>query len=168
MTAIEDEPWANQAHLHVSDEGSRADLEAVIGTYSKGDYLYTCGPDRYMNAVLEAASGNGWPEEALHKEFFAPPEVPEYENHPFTIVAAKSGKTITVNADESAADALIASGIHVDLKCSDGICGICKCGLVEGEVEHRDFVLSTTQREHEIVTCQSRAKDKGGTITLDI
>ena len=41
-------------------------------------------------------------------------------------------------------------------------------GLVEGEVEHRDFVLSTTQREHEIVTCQSRAKDKGGTITLDI
>ena len=168
MTAIEDEPWANQAHLHVSDEGSRADLEAVIGTYSKGDHLYTCGPDRYMNAVLEAASGNGWPEEALHKEFFAPPEVPEYENHPFTIVAAKSGKTITVNADESAADALIASGIHVDLKCSDGICGICKCGLVEGEVEHRDFVLSTTQREHEIVTCQSRAKDKGGTITLDI
>ena len=60
------------------------------------------------------------------------------------------------------------TAIHVDVKCSDGICGVCKCGLVEGNVEHRDFVLSKAQRAGEIVTCQSRAQEDGGTIVLDL
>ena len=66
------------------------------------------------------------------------------------------------------ADVLLDNGIHVDVKCADGICGVCKCGLVEGEVEHRDFVLSRAQRETEIVTCQSRAAPGCATITLDL
>ena len=161
-------PWAEKAQLHISDEGSRINLHAAIGKHGRGSHLYTCGPDRYMNAVLEAGADNNWPEDALHKEYFAPPEIPEYENHPFQIIAAKSGKTIEVSADESAAEALLAAGIHVDLKCSDGICGICKCGLIEGDVEHRDFVLSADQRNSALITCQSRAAASGGVITLDV
>ena len=57
---------------------------------------------------------------------------------------------------------LAENGLHVDVKCSDGICGVCKCGLVSGEVEHRDFVLSKKQRKDAIILCQSRAAKPGG------
>jgi ferredoxin len=83
---------------------------------------------------------------------------PEAEGRPRT--AGAGGHT--------AADVLNANGFHVDIKCSDGICGVCKCGLVSGEVEHRDFVLSKKQRETSIILCQSRAKDEGGVIEIDL
>ena len=46
---------------------------------------------------------------------------------------AKSGKEIAVPADQSAADVLVAQGYPIDLKCSDGLCGVCQCGLISGE-----------------------------------
>ncbi len=159
-------PWADKVHLHISDEGTRADLPK-LATYSKGAHIYTCGPDAYMAAVINAATQNGFPEDARHLEYFAVPEQPDYENHPFSL-ALKDGRQIPVAADQSAADALIAAGVHVDLKCADGLCGVCKCGVIDGAVEHRDFVLSKAQRDHEMILCQSRAADRDGTIAIDL
>ncbi len=45
---------------------------------------------------------------------------------------------------------------------------MCKCGLVSGEVEHRDFVLSKAQRERAIILCQSRAKTENWEIEIDL
>jgi hypothetical protein len=45
---------------------------------------------------------------------------------------------------------------------------VCKCGLVSGEVEHRDFVLSKAQRESEMILCQSRAQEEDGVIEIDL
>ena len=59
-------------------------------------------------------------------------------------------------------------GYAVDLKCSDGICGVCQCRVLEGEVEHRDFVLSQKQRQTTMILCQSRAAQKGGVLKVDI
>ena len=160
-------PWADRVHLHVSDEGSRADLTAAVGPYAEGRHVYTCGPDRYMEAVIAAAEAQGYPEEAQHLEYFSVPDLPEYENHAFRL-RLKDGHELVVPEDKSATDVLAENGIHVDVKCSDGICGVCKCGLVSGEVEHRDFVLSKAQRDHAIILCQSRAKDPGGVIEIDL
>ena len=154
--------------LHFSDEGTRVDLDELLSGYREGDQLYTCGPDRYMTSVLEAGERQGWPDEALHREYFSVPETPEYENHDFTLRLAQSGRVIEVPADTSAADALVAAGVHVDIKCSDGICGVCKCGVVEGEVEHRDFVLSKAQRKQTMILCQSRAAEPGGELVIEM
>ncbi len=159
-------PWTDKVHLHISAEGSRADLDDLT-TYSKGAHIYTCGPDIYMAAVIEAATANGFPEDARHLEYFAVPEQPEYENHPFTL-ALKDGRQIAVSADQTASDALIAAGVHVDVKCADGLCGVCKCGVVKGEVEHRDFVLSRAQQAGNMILCQSRAVAKDGLIVIDL
>ena len=161
-------PWADSVILHVSDEGTRADLEQVVGHYEEGTHVYTCGPDRYMTAVLEAAERQGYPEEARHFEYFSVPEVPEYENHDFTLRLKKSGRDLLIPADKSATDVLTENGFAIDVKCSDGICGVCKCGLISGEVEHRDFVLSNKQRETNVILCQSRAAEKGGIIEVDL
>ncbi|MEC3862048.1 reductive dehalogenase domain-containing protein [Mesobacterium sp. TK19101] len=161
-------PWANRVTLHVSDEGTRCDLAHVTGAAPDGTHVYTCGPERYMQSVLDAAEAAGVPDEARHFEYFSVPEIPDYENHPFTLNLARSGREVAVAADESPTEALARAGIHVDVKCSDGICGVCQCGLISGAVEHRDFVLSRAQRESRIILCQSRAADPGGVVEIDL
>ena len=168
LADLDSVPWRDRVHIHVSDEGTRIDLQQSLPAYGDGDHIYTCGPDRYMTAVLEAAESKGYPDEARHSEYFSVPELPDYENHPFRIRLAKSGGVLEVPADQTIADVLVAAGYPVDIKCSDGICGVCQCGLKGGEVEHRDFVLSRAQREGMIITCQSRAAEPDGEIELDL
>ncbi|WP_226689643.1 2Fe-2S iron-sulfur cluster-binding protein [Ruegeria arenilitoris] len=161
-------PWAEHVHFHFSDEGTRADLGAVLSGYQPGWHVYTCGPDRYMDSVIQAAEAQGFPEDARHLEYFSVPEQPEYENHPFTLRLAKSGRELIVPAEKDAAQVLTEAGIHVDVKCSDGICGVCKCGVISGDIEHRDFVLSNQQRADAMILCQSRAAQPDGVIEIDL
>ena len=160
--------WAEHLHLHISDEGTRCDLAATFAKAPEGAQVYACGPDAYMQAVVSAAIAAGIPEDNCHVEYFSVPEAPEYQNHPFTLRLARSRRDIEVGADETATDALARAGVHVDVKCSDGICGVCACDIVSGEVEHRDFVLSNKERETKLILCQSRAAEPEGVIEIDL
>ena len=159
--------WAGNVTLHVTDEGSRANLGELLSDPTDGAHVYTCGAERFMSSVMDAAQAAGIPEERRHLEYFSVPEQPDYENHPFR-VRLKDGRELHVSENETLSDVLTANGIAVDVKCSDGICGVCKCGLVAGDVEHRDFVLSKAQRESSLITCQSRALHPDGLLELDI
>ncbi|MEP1520417.1 reductive dehalogenase [Ascidiaceihabitans sp.] len=161
-------PWAQNVHIHVTDEDTRADFASILAGYSEGWHLYTCGAERYMTAVLDAATQAGFPEDAQHLEYFSVPDQPDFENHAFTLKLAKSGRTLAVPADKTATDVLQDNGIAVDVKCADGICGVCKCGVLAGEVEHRDFVLSRAQRANTMILCQSRAATKDGVLEIDL
>ncbi len=160
-------PWADRVTLHISDEGTRADLSKVLHA-RPGAHAYTCGPDAYMSAVMASAEANGFPEDARHLEYFSVPEQPEYENHPFTLTLAKSGREFLIPADQTATDVLLAAGVRIDVKCSDGLCGVCKCKVLSGKVEHRDFVLSNKDRADQIILCQSRAAAPEGTVVIDL
>jgi ferredoxin-NADP reductase len=159
--------WADRVSRHYSDKGTRLDIARAVPSFEAGMHIYVCGPDAYMSAILEHARSIGYPEVALHAEFFTLPELPERENFPFEIERA-NGQKISVTSAQSASDALIAAGVPVDVKCADGLCGVCKCTLVSGAVEHRDFVLSAAQRETTMILCQSRAAKAGGVLKLDI
>lgn len=161
-------PWADKVTVHLSDVGSRADFDAVLAGYSSGWHVYACGPEAYMASVVATAARQGFPEEAQHVEYFSVPELPDYENHPFTLKIASTGQELHVPADKAATDVLAQNGMAVDVKCSDGICGVCKCGLVSGAVEHRDFALSNKQREKAVILCQSRAARPGGVVEIDL
>jgi len=161
-------PWSDRATVHVSDEGSRANLGEILGEFQPGHHVYVCGPSQYMEAVMGVAVEAGFPDEAFHSEYFSVPDLPQYEDHEFTLRLDRSGRDIHVRADQSATEALGDAGIQVDLKCSDGICGVCKVGLVDGLVQHRDFVLSEKQRETSIILCQSRAQAPQGVVTIEL
>ena len=96
------------------------------------------------------------------------PDIPACENHEFVIRLKNSGKELVVPIDKSAAEILNENDMQVNIKCSDGLCGVCKCRLIAGAVEHRDFVLSRSERENHIILCQSRAALEGGVITIDL
>ncbi|MGQ0546010.1 MAG: reductive dehalogenase [Betaproteobacteria bacterium] len=154
--------------MHVSAEGTRLEVDKAIPRFEAGFHLYTCGSALYMDAIFTAAQAKGWPEEALHKEYFSVPEPPDYVNFAFSLNLERSRKTVEVPPEISAIEALARAGILVDTKCSDGICGVCATPYLSGEIEHRDHVLSAKERQAKMIVCCSRAKAQGGEIVLDL
>ncbi len=161
-------PWADKVFFHFSVDGGRADFDELVPAYRDGFKLYTCGSDRYMDAVFDTAEGKGWPEEGLSKEYFSVPEAPDYVNHDFVLELIRTGRSIPVAKEESATDALAAAGLPVQVKCTDGLCGVCAAHHLSGEIEHRDYVLSEKERETKVILCCSRASEPGGTIRIDL
>lgn len=160
-------PWAEKVKCFFSDE-QRLDVADVLGDYRPGDQLYTCGPSGFMDTVFESALRQGWDEECLHREYFTAPSDVEYENHSFKILIANKDAEMLVPPDKSAADVLTEAGYPVETKCSDGLCGTCLAEYVEGDVEHRDYVLSNEQRKTKLTLCCSRASEPDGLLTLNI
>ncbi|TQV74313.1 2Fe-2S iron-sulfur cluster-binding protein [Denitrobaculum tricleocarpae] len=165
---LEQAPWRDRVRFFFSAEGKRADLDDLLAGYGSGDQLYTCGSSNFMDAVFAAAEKNIWPEDALHREYFSVPDDAEYENHEFTVRLANDGRSFDVPAEKSIVDVLGAAGIHIDVKCSEGICGVCVARYTEGDVEHRDFVLGKKERVEKMMTCCSRAREEGGEVVLDL
>ncbi|MCW5633232.1 MAG: 4Fe-4S dicluster domain-containing protein [Rubrivivax sp.] len=164
-------PWAARVRLHLKDEGGRADLPSLVPPWREGDHLYTCGSPRYMDAVFDAAAARGWPEAALHREYFSVPELPPWVNRPFRLRLAKSGRVLDVPAERRATDVLADIGLRIETKCTDGLCGVCAVrydAAASDEVEHRDFVLGREARRERIVLCCSRAREEGGTVVIDL
>lgn len=121
-----------------------------------------------MSGVMESAEKQGFTEDERHIEYFNVPELSEYENHRFRLKLTKSDREILVPADKTATDVLQENGIQIDVKCADGICGVCKCGIVSGEVEHWNVVLSKSQRKDHIILCQSRAAAPNGLVEIEL
>lgn len=167
IAELERVPWHNRVHFHFSDE-NRLDVATVLADYAEGDHVYTCGPAAFMDAVFKAASESGWPEVALHREYFSVPDEGDWENHGFEIEIASTGQVIPIPADQKATDALKQAGIPIDIKCSDGLCGVCSTRYLSGDVEHRDYVLSKSQKNERMIVCCSRASASGGRIKLDL
>ncbi len=168
---LEQAQWSARVAFHFKDEGRRADLDALIPAYRDRDQIYTCGSARYMDGVFATAAARGWPDEALHREYFSVPEGPAREDFPFRLRLARSGRSVEVRAGQSATDALAAIGVVIDTKCSDGICGVCAAGYdadASDPIDHRDFVLGAKERARRLLLCCSRARDPGGEIVVDL
>ncbi len=164
-------PWRDHVHYHFKDEGQRAELMQLLPDFASGCHVYTCGSARFMDGVFEAAVSHGWPEDAMHREYFNVPETDAWVNHPFELKLKQSARRLSVPADRNATDVLGEAGIPVDVKCSDGLCGVCARhydAAASDEIEHRDFGLSQKERQHKIILCCSRAKHADGVIELDL
>jgi ferredoxin len=74
----------------------------------------------------------------------------------------------SVEAGTPILTALLDAGVDVPYACGAGICGACAVRVVEGRIDHRDSVLSRSERDagNLIITCVSRAADDG--IVLDL
>ena len=163
--------WRDHIRYHFKDEGQRADLPTLIPAYQAGYHVYTCGAVRYMDGVFEAATAHGWPDDAMHREFFSVPEAPDWVNLPFTLKLAKSGRSFAIPAERNATDVLADAGILIDTKCSDGICGVCATPYrpdESGEVEHRDYVLSAKDRAQRVILCCARTKVADAELVVDL
>ena len=172
--SVEQAPFLEEAKahggvvsVHASQAGTRLDVTHHLAEVRPDTVVYCCGPESLMTAV-EAASAH-WPEGTVRFEWFAPRARPEGEiSGGFRVVCARSGISLDVTPDQSILQVLTDAGIEVARSCEQGICGTCEVRVLEGEVDHRDSILSAAERaSNEIMmTCVSRAK--GASLVLDI
>jgi len=126
------------------DESGLIDLPAVLGDPVPGRRIYCCGPEPLLAAV-EAAMRDRT-EEHLHVERFQPIGDLNDPGEPFDVELRSSGVTVHVGASQSIVDALADAGIEVEFSCREGTCGTCETGVLGGEPEHRDSVLSEDEK----------------------
>ena len=155
-------------HMHIDQQaGGPLDVAAILARCEPADHVYVCGPKPMLDAVLARAAALGWPPERVHFELFAPPVV-EAGDHAFELELAQGGQRLGVPADRSILDVLIDAGCDPTFDCKRGECGVCAVPVIEGEIDHRDYVLTASERAagNVMQICVSRAQ--GRRLVLDL
>lgn len=154
--------------LHVDDEvGQPPDIRTVIAGVGPNVHLYVCGPQAMLDAVLAAARSAGLPPEYVHFEMFSAP-VGALPNRPFDAVLARSGRTIRVEAEQSLLQALNQAGCDLLYDCERGECGVCRVSVLEGAIEHRDYVLTEREKTEGRVMHACVSRSLGDRLVLDL
>lgn len=143
------------------DEEGLPDLAAFLDGTPRGTAVHVCGPEALMDAV-GAVLPDGC---ALHLERFAPRTSAD-GNAPFEVELRRSGRTVAVAADTTVLAAVRAELPNTAYSCEQGFCGTCQQRVVEGEIDHRDELLTDGERAGSMLICVSRAR--GERIVLDM
>lgn len=139
--------------------------EDIVDLGMGNSAMYVCGPAALSGRLRDESLASTAVRE-FHTELFAPAAV--VDGMPFVLKLDRSGDTIEVGAQETALDALRRSRPDQPFSCRQGFCGACVVGLVAGRVEHRDRVLSPSERENSLTLCVSRAAVDGEALVLDL
>lgn len=164
-------PFQSQVTLHVDEEraGSFPNITSFLAGPAAGAHVYCCGPGPLMDSVERHAAEAGIPADATHFErFTAAAPVASDGDRPFSIMLSRAQKRLDVAAGISMLETLEANGFSIPFGCREGLCGACETPLLKGEADHRDCVLSNTQREANcsVMLCVSRAR--GEELVLDL
>jgi hypothetical protein len=116
------------------------DVAAALGPPQDGTAVYCCGPEPLLRAVEDQC--RSWPPGALHVERFSTDPPDTSGDGSFEVLAARTSITATVPPDRTVLDVLADHGIDMPTSCGEGVCGTCETRVLEGEVEHRDALLS--------------------------
>ena len=141
---------------------------------------YTCGPPLYMAAVRRVLDEAGYDMANYHEESFSFENLPEAEqaaadplhqvgetDEPsaadndlatFNVEFVRSGKTISVPADQFVLDAALAAGMRPASSCSQGMCGTCKTVMLAGSVDmqHNGGIRPKEVAANKILICCSK------------
>ncbi|WP_296745727.1 cytochrome P450 [Mesorhizobium sp.] len=157
---LKDLPFAGRIRLHLSEgpDASRLDAGKVVDELGEGTHIYICGPKRYIDSLHAAATNAGFDAEHIHREHFAA-EI-DVNGDPFTVIASRSGRAVPVGPGETILQALRRDGFHIESSCQNGVCGTCVTRLLEGRADHRDMVLTATEKAEnsKIAVCCSRSQ----------
>jgi cytochrome P450/ferredoxin-NADP reductase len=148
----------DRVSIRPQDETGLLDLDALLGVLQEGTLVYCCGPEPLLAAVEQRCAG--WPTGSLHVERFAPkPLTDPVRQDTFEIVLARSELTLPVPPDRSILEVVEAAGVGVLSSCAEGTCGTCETGVLEGDPDHRDSVLTPEERQTGgcLMICVSRS-----------
>ncbi|MDS0134407.1 MULTISPECIES: PDR/VanB family oxidoreductase [unclassified Amycolatopsis] len=134
------------------DEHGLLDLSSLLTDVRPGTAVYCCGPEPLLAAVEALNPAD------LHVERFTPVS-DEGPRTAFEVELAGSGVVLPVPADRSILEVVEEAGVTVLSSCREGTCGTCETGVLGGEPDHRDSVLTADERlENEVMMlCVSRA-----------
>ncbi|MFD7427521.1 PDR/VanB family oxidoreductase [Streptomyces sp. NPDC059818] len=144
------------------DEAGHPDVAAALADAAAGTAVHCCGPEPLMEAVAAALP----PGCTLHLERFSATAPDATGSAAFEVELRRSGRTVRVAAGRSALAAVRAELPHVPYSCEQGFCGTCRQRVLAGEVDHRDDLLTDSERRDSMLICVSRCR--GERLVLDL
>jgi ferredoxin len=134
------------------------DLATILARPAGGTLVYCCGPAGLIDAVEERC--RAWPAGALHVERFTNVVTASQDDTEFEVELRGSGVTVAVPPHLTILEAVENAGVPVLSSCTEGTCGTCETTVLEGEVDHRDVVLTEDERaaNETMMICVSRAR----------
>jgi ferredoxin-NADP reductase len=166
LEAVQSLP-TNKVVVHIDDENGPFDLPGFATDLEAGSAVYACGPARMLEALesLSAESQCPW---TFRCERFGAVPVSTSADRAFTVELSRSDRTLEVPAGTSCLQVLRDAGVDVDWSCREGTCGTCEVGVLSGQPDHRDAVLTPEERaaNETMMVCVSRARGDG--LVLDL
>ena len=156
--------YPGRVTLYVGDEGQRMDLAALFADLPPFTTTYCCGPARLIEAVEVAATGR-----QLKVERFAPKELEApVLAEPFEVELAFSGLELTVPPGRSILEVVEEAGVLVLSSCREGTCGTCEVRVMDGEIDHRDSILTPDEQAANDVMYVCVSRSAGPKLTLEL
>ena len=148
---------------HFNDEkGGLPDLASYLAGRPADTHFYCCGPTPMLDAFEQTCERLGYPH--AHIERFTAAEVPAAADaqDSYSVELSKSGKTVSVEPGLNLLDVLLEAGCDIEYSCREGVCGSCETRVLEGDVDHRDGVLSKAERaaNKSMMVCVSGCKSR--------
>lgn len=147
-------------HVYVDEEGTRNNFDTLLANRDASSQIYACGPAPMLKAL--EVSCKSWPKDALRIERFESTigELDPSKEHEFEVELKDSGVSVMVPAGQTLLNALRGANIDVQSDCEEGLCGSCEVSVLDGEIDHRDVVLTRSERDanSRMMACCSRAK----------
>jgi vanillate O-demethylase ferredoxin subunit len=147
-----------RVHLHFDQEQGPFDLAPVVQAHvPPGTHVYCCGPLPMLQAFERATKH--LPAGTAHLEYFQAKDAPVAAGG-VEVELSRSKKVLVVAPGKTVLDAVLDAGIDVPYSCMEGICGSCEVGVLAGEPDHHDSVLSDHQKRSNktMMLCCSGAK----------
>lgn len=162
--------FRNKVRFHLDDSAQEQKLNAaaVLDHVSNDTHIYVCGPAGFIEYILRSAKEAGWPEENVHREYFAAGPQSSTSTRSFDVKLASTGQRFTIPPEKTVIEILAQNGVDVPVLCGEGVCGTCITRILEGVPEHKDVCLTDAehQRNDQFTPCCSRSQ--GPLLVLDL
>lgn len=152
--------FGEQLTLHFDDDPEAAlNIAALVASMGADEHVYVCGPKGMIEAVKSAMEAGGVSAERIHFELFTS-AAEQSGDVAFEVEVHSTGEVFTVPPGKTIVEVLEAGGVDLIHDCLRGDCGICQTDVIDGIPDHRDVVLSESEKAEGKVMqiCVSRAR----------
>lgn len=159
-----------KVHWHFDDQaGGPPDLRGLLAQrQAEGTHFYACGPTPMLDAFEADCSALGLANSHLERFSAKAVEAASDALTHYTVELRKSGRSFEVSAGKTLHDRLIELKVDVPWSCEEGICGSCETKVLEGQVDHRDMVLTPAEQATNTVMMVCVSGCKSQRLVLDL
>ena len=145
-------------HVGLSRDAIAQTIGTTLGAHTFAQHVYICGPGSLLETVRSTATELGWPDEAVHYEYFRNDRVID-DSSAFEVELARSAMTLHIPSGRTILEMMREAGLQVSSSCEQGACGTCLTGVIEGTPDHQDVYLNASEKRANncMMTCVSRS-----------
>lgn len=153
--------------LHFDDEsaGKFLDMKAIVASAPTGSHFYCCGPTPMLAAYEEATKH--LPPGQMHIEYFTAKESAATEGG-YVVQLQKSGREFAIPEGKTILQVLREAGVDMTYSCEEGVCGACETVVISGTPDHRDNILTESERQASKTMMICCSGSKSARLVLDL